>query len=162
MKRLGLAIAAAALLLVFEVPMVSAACRPEPVTPNTPTGIAGCERWGRGVATHYGPGDGVAMNFCTWVLRHEHGCGTVKVAAVDTGLVVTVPVIDFGDLYTGTPDERIIDLQYGVVAALGLPLSAGKYDVIVCPVTAPHTFRPAACGGDETTTMPIPDTATAP
>jgi hypothetical protein len=90
------------------------------VTANTPTGIAGCERLGVGIASHYGPGDGVAMNFCTWALRHISGCGSVTITSLDTGLSVTAPVIDFCDCYTGTSRERIVDLQYGVLMALGL------------------------------------------
>ena len=108
-------------------------CHPEPVTVNTPTGIAGCERWGRGIASHYGPGNGVAMNFCTWTLRHRLGCGSVAVRAIQTGVTVTAPVVDFCDCYTGTGRERIIDLQWGVVEALGLPLSQGLYPVEVQP-----------------------------
>ena len=74
------------------------------------------------------------MNFCTWERRHSTGCGSVKVTSVDTGLVAVVPVVDFGDLYTGTADERIVDLQYDVVAALGLNLADGLYAVTVEPV----------------------------
>lgn len=113
------------------VNFAQAACRSEPITVNTPTGIAGCEVWGEGTASHYGPGTGVAMNFCTWGLRHEQGCGQVTVTSLDTGISITVPVVDFCDCYTGTPRQRIVDLQYGVVAALGLDLSRGLYPVRV-------------------------------
>lgn len=108
-------------------------CYSIPVGPNTPTGIAGCERWGNGIASHYGPGSGVAMNFCTWTFRHEHGCGSVVVKSLETGLQAMVPVVDYCDCYTGTPDERIIDLQYGVVQSLGLSMSRGLYEVEVWP-----------------------------
>lgn len=112
-----------------------AACYTVPVTPNTPSGIAGCEVWGEGIASHYGPGDGVAMNFCTWVLRHSEGCGSVNVTAIDTGLVVTVPVVDFCGCWQkpGPNGEqtRIVDLQWGVVEALGLNLEQGLYRVRV-------------------------------
>lgn len=114
-----------------SVMKVSAACQPEPITQYTPTGIAGCERWGKGIASHYGPGNGVAMNFCTWELRHGSGCGSVTITSLETGLTVRAPVIDYCDCYTGTDRERIIDLQYGVVAALGLDLAKGLYPVIV-------------------------------
>lgn len=114
-----------------SVMKVRGACQPEPITANTPTGIAGCERWGKGIASHYGPGSGVAMNFCTWELRHGSGCGSVTITSVETGLSVRAPVIDFCDCYTGTPRERIVDLQYGVVEALGLDLAKGLYPVIV-------------------------------
>lgn len=116
----------------------STGCRTEPITFNTPTGIAGCIRWGEGIASHYGPGNGVAMNFCTWTLRHTYGCGSVMITSLETGITVTAPVIDFGDLYTGTPDERIVDLQWGVVDALGLDINRGLYPVEVWPVLVVH------------------------
>ena len=49
--------------------------------------------------------------------------------------------------------ERIVDLQYGVVAALGLPMSQGLYPVTVQPATG--SSAPPA-----TTAWPtLPDTA---
>lgn len=105
-------------------------CEPEPVTPSTPTGIAGCEVFGSGIASHYGPGGGVAMNFCTWERRHSTGCGSVTIRAA-TGLTATVPVVDFCDCYTGTADERVVDLQYAVLAQLGLDPARGLYPVQV-------------------------------
>jgi hypothetical protein len=108
-------------------------CRPEPVTSNTPTGIAGCEKWGSGIASHYGPGSGVAMNFCTWTYRIKHGCGAVRITSAQTGITVTAPVVDFCDCYFTTKDERIIDLQWGVLGALGLDQSQGLYKVEVWP-----------------------------
>jgi hypothetical protein len=106
-------------------------CYSVPVTSNTPTGIAGCWREGVGIASFYAPGNGVAMNFCTWVVRHSEGCGTVRIRSIDTGRVVIVPVVDFCDCYTNTPNERIVDLQYGVLSALGLSQSKGLYSVEV-------------------------------
>lgn len=135
-----------ALLLIGIPAHVNAGCEPEPITPSTPTGIAGCLIFGEGIGSHYGPGDGVAMNFCTWELRHEQGCGVVTITSVQTGLSVTAPVIDFGDLYTGTPDERIIDMQFGVVEALGLDLSVGLYEVIVWPAAGPRPTLPSDSG----------------
>lgn len=126
---------------------VTEACEPEAITPNTPTGIAGCERWGIGTASMFGPGDGVAMNFCIWELRHSDGCGLVKVTSTANGLVAVVPVVDFCDCYTGTADERIVDLQYGVVAALGLDRARGLWPVKVERVIAfvlPNTAMEAA------------------
>jgi hypothetical protein len=95
--------------------------------------MAGCVRWGDGIASHYGPGGGVAMNFCTWTLRHTEGCGWVRITSHDTGRTVTAPVVDFCDCYTGSADERIVDLQYGVLAALGLTPARGLYPVTVEP-----------------------------
>ena len=109
-------------------------CYAIPVSTNSPTGIAGCEIWGVGVASHYGQGTGVAMNFCTWTYRNTLGCGYVTVKSFLSGLTVTVPVIDYCDCYTGTANERIIDLQRGVVELLGLNPSLGLYDVEVYPV----------------------------
>ena len=153
--RLFAPISAAILLLLVVSPTASRSteppisprieltgCYPIPITPDSPTGIAGCVRWGAGIASTYGPGRGVAMNFCTWARRHSTGCGSVSITSQDTGRTVTAAVIDFGDLYTGTPNERIIDLQYGVVEALGLDLSLGLWPVIVEPVTAPPMLLP--------------------
>lgn len=106
-------------------------CRPEPIGPNTPTGIAGCEVFGRGIASHYGPGLGVAMNFCTWERRYETGCGSVRIRSLDTGLSVVAAVVDFCDCYTGTANERIVDLQWGLLDLLGLHHSRGLYQVEV-------------------------------
>jgi len=124
-----------AVVAALDSTVVKANCEPEPVTATTPTGIAGCFRWGEGIASHYGPGDGVAMNYCTWERRHSIGCGSVSVTSLETGKTVIAPVVDFCDCYTGTRRERIVDLQYGVVTALGLSLSQGLYPVRVRPVT---------------------------
>jgi hypothetical protein len=86
-----------------------------------------------GIASNYGPGDGVAMPFCTWEVRHTQGCGWVRIQSHQTGLVVTVQVVDY--CYCVVPESshpnRIVDLQYGVVAALGLEVSQGLYEVTV-------------------------------
>jgi hypothetical protein len=113
-------------------PPVGDGCYPVPITPNTPTGIAGCIRFGTGTASFYSPlGLGAAMNFCTWTLRHQQGCGSVKVTALLTGLSLRVPIVDFCDCYTGTSDERIIDLQGGLLPLLGLDPSRGLWRVTV-------------------------------
>jgi len=108
-------------------------CHPEPVTANTPSGIAGCIQWGEGKASYYTPtGNGVAMNYCTWVLRHTQGCGSVSITSLDTGVTVTAPVVDFCDCYW-TTDRRLVDLQGGVVHALGLDPNRGIWRVRVEP-----------------------------
>jgi len=86
-----------------------------------------------GIASEYGPGNGVAMHFCTWTLRHTSGCGSVKITSLQTGKTVVAPVVDW--CFCLVPDSsvphRIIDLQYGVVEALGLSVSTGLYEVDV-------------------------------
>ena len=142
------------LVLGFLLQTGVLACSATRVTPDTPTGIAGCYREGVGTASHYGPGNGAAMNYCTWTLRHSQGCGTVRITALDTGRTVHVPVVDFCDCYTGTPDERIVDLQYGVVTQLGLDLGQGLYPVRV-QLGASHGTHAGA-------TLLLPDTAAIP
>ena len=86
-----------------------------------------------GWASEYGPGHGVAMHFCTWVLRHSQGCGWVKIQSLDTGITVQVPVIDWCECVV--PDSghpyRIVDLEYGVRDVLGLDPSRGLWQVSV-------------------------------
>ena len=147
-RRRLLASFLAGLLTLVLVPAVGADCQPYPVGPNTPTGIAGCEVWGIGIGSEYGS-SGVAMNFCTWTRRHAQGCGSVKLTAASTGLVVIAPVVDFCDCYTGTPNERIVDMLPGVVSALGLNPSLGLYRVEVWPaVSLPDAaMRQSDAGG---------------
>jgi hypothetical protein len=60
------------------------------------------------------------------------GCGSVTVTALSTGISVRVPVVDFCDCYTGIEGkERIIDLQGGVLAVLGLNPTEGLFRVRV-------------------------------
>ncbi len=93
--------------------------------------VRGAEPGVSGIASHYGPGSGVAMHFCTWELRHGNGCGWVRIQSADTGIVVEAPVIDYCECVV--PDSshpvRIADLQWGVVDALGLDRSTGLYRV---------------------------------
>ncbi len=162
---------AATLMMAGPVAAIEG-CEPEPITAFTPTGIAGCIRSGEGIASRYGPGTGVAMNFCTWELRHSAGCGWVTITSLETGITVTVQVIDFGDLYTGTPDERIVDMQFGVVSALGLDFEQGLWRVSVCPALnnpapiPPCQSQPVREGASSSTSPaptpapPAPPTAT--
>lgn len=160
-KLLRLTIPSALLVVLsaYAPAPVSAECYGVGVTANTPTGIAGCERWGAGTASHYGPGSGVAMNFCTWVLRHSSGCGSVTITSTQTGRAVTAPVIDFCDCYTGTSRERIIDLEYGVVQALGLSLNRGLYPVTVYSANQAPKTQPPAVGGNAASSARMPDTS---
>jgi hypothetical protein len=87
----------------------------------------------QGWASEYGPGNGVAMPFCTWTVRHERGCGWARIQSLQTGVTVVVRVVDYCYcLVPGTPHpERIADLQYDVVDALGLRREDGMYQVAV-------------------------------
>jgi hypothetical protein len=86
-----------------------------------------------GWASEYGPGNGVAMPFCTWTVRHQVGCGSVRIQSTTTGAAVTAPVIDY--CYCLVPGSehpsRLVDLQYGVVRALGLDPADGMFEVRV-------------------------------
>lgn len=131
MRWLLVAIMAATLLPVESREPVRAAAAEEtvrtaPLAVSTQTGIAS---W-------YGPGTGVATQWCTWVLRHTQGCGLLAIQSHDTGITVIAPVIDWCQCYRGTPQERIVDLQWGVVDALGLDRSLGLYAVTTWQVAA--------------------------
>jgi len=104
----------------------------------------------RGIGSHYGPGNGVATPWCTWVRRHRVGCGQLAIRSHDTGRVVVAPVIDWCQCYRGTDDARIVDMEYGVVAALGLDLADGLYSVTIWRVR-----------GGGLVSVPLPDTAMA-
>lgn len=123
-----------------------------------------------GTASWFGPGDGVATQWCTWTLRHTAGCGLLAVESLDTGVVVVVPVVDWCECYRGTADERIVDLQWGVLDALGLDRSAGLYPVATWRVDGGAPIDPLlsvgggvhAAGGGVSPVMPpaaLPDTA---
>ena len=109
---------------------VSAGCeRYEPVPPHEPTGIKGCEVYGEGIASRW-PGPGVARNDCVWPWV---GCRAIRITSLDTGLSMVVTPTMYCDCYTGTPNERIVDLDAYALGMLGLDWRAGLYPVRVEP-----------------------------
>ncbi len=120
-------------------------CHRIPITADTPTGIAGCVVYGQGTASEWG-GPGTARNDCLWPWRD---CQMIAIQSLQTGVTIIVVPRMFGDLYTGTPRQRIVDLDPAAVRALGLEESAGLWPVEVWPV-------------DRKTGLPfsMPDTAT--
>lgn len=116
--------------LALAAPVVAHdGCEPYPVTEYSPTGIVGCIVYGEGTASMW-QGPGVARNDCRWPWD---ACTPISITSLDTGLRIIVTPTMFGDLYTGTPDERIVDLDPRAVAALGLDPSRGLWPVLVAP-----------------------------
>jgi hypothetical protein len=132
--RLGAWFVALTLAMAASTPVAAGepGCRSYPVTAHSPTGIVGCTVYGIGTASMWG-GPGAARNDCEWPWRD---CQTIAIRSLDTGLVIVVTPTMFGDLYTGTANERIVDLDPGMVAALGLDASRGLFPVEVWPVDA--------------------------
>lgn len=138
----------AALLLLVGPQQPHPGCQPYPVTAYSPTGIVGCEVYGTGTASRW-QGPGVARNDCEWPWRD---CTSIRITSLQTGRSVVVTPTMFCDCYTGTPDERIVDLDPKTVAALGLNPAAGLWPVTVEPARAP---KPKAAP----TPFALPDTA---
>lgn len=108
---------------------VQAECEPYPVTSYSPTGIVGCEVYGEGVASWY-QGSGVARNDCVWPWN---ACQPIEITSLETGRSIVVTPTMYCDCYTGTADERIVDLDLAAVRSLGLDPSRGLFPVRVEP-----------------------------
>lgn len=133
--------------LAFFASITYAECRPYPGHPDyAPTAIVGCEIYGEGTASHW-QGPGVAKNDCEWPWTD---CKLVRITSLETGRSIVVAPTMFCDCYTGTRDERIVDLDPGAVAALGLRWEDGLYPVRVELVGADDGGPPAL----------LPDTST--
>jgi hypothetical protein len=127
-------IAAIILLLSFPSPIQAEGpypgCKPYPISSYSPTGIVGCIVYGTGTASWYS-GTGAARNDCVypWI-----NCRTISIRSLDTGKMIIVTPVTFCDCYTGTNNERIVDLSRSQVLALGLDPSRGLFSVEVQPV----------------------------
>lgn len=122
---------AAGLGLLLPRPVV--ACGPYPVTEHSPTGIAGCAVYGDGTASRWG-GPGVAVNSCVYPWRT---CQPIRITARTTGMSIVVQPTMFCDCYTGTADQRLVDLDPASLSALGLNFADGLYPVHVEPYSEP-------------------------
>lgn len=132
MRPARLALIAIVIALAGLFPFrADAACHPIAVNRAwAPTGIAGCVIYGRGIASHW-QGPGVARNDCVWPWTD---CTPIRITSLETRRSITVTPTMFGDLYVGTPDQRIVDLDPAAVKALGLDWDQGLYRVLVEPV----------------------------
>jgi hypothetical protein len=130
LRRAGVAV----LLLAIATPAAAAdGCRPEPVTPETPSGLAGCVVYGEGIASTW-PGPGAARNDCVYPWT---SCTTIAITSLDTGLRIVVTPTMFCDCYQrpgpNGEQRRIVDLDQRMVYALGLDPADGLWPVLVEP-----------------------------
>ena len=129
-------------MLVVSVSAVNGGdetCRPERVTPETPSGIAGC--------TLDGPTAGKASTWsgrtaaAQWCVYPWTDCGSVRVTSHATGLTIVAPVGMFCDCWW-TSDRRLVDLTRAQVLALGLDPADGLFAVTVEVLGSPTPMLP--------------------
>ena len=136
---------AALLLLALTASPVKADCYAIEVRAWSPTGIAGCTVYGRGLASHW-PGPGVARNDCIWPWTD---CEPIRIFSHDTGRSIVVRPTMFCDCYTGVREssqgltERLVDLDPSALKALGLweMRANGLFSVTVSPAAGSEGNR---------------------
>jgi hypothetical protein len=128
--------AIAACMLLVPAPTAAECQRYEPVPPNEPTGIKGCEVYGPGTASMWG-GPGIARNDCIYPWTD---CQRIAITSLETGIVIVVTPTMYCDCWQGGngpngETARIVDLDPAAVAALGLDPSQGLFPVRVDPMS---------------------------
>lgn len=140
--RLLLTCPVAALLFLAAPSPVRADCYEIEVRAWSPTGVAGCVRYGTGLASWW-QGPGVARNDCIWPWND---CEPIRIRSLDTGRSIVVSPTMYCDCYTGTRSERLVDLDPSALKLLGLwdSRSRGLFSVTVSPASDGETLPDTA------------------